>query len=123
VSNLLRDKDKINFIKHKYFGIDNAIKEIYKFFNLNFENQNFSEILAKIFDSFVENLDLSQLTIFAQELGKSSGKNDLKYHENIKNFINKPKIENLIFLHKGFLPKKIRHANLVKKLMKFLVMK
>ncbi len=106
VSNMLRDKDKINFIKHKYFGIDNAIKEIYKNFNLDFENNNFSEISVKIFENFVGNLNLSQLKIFTQELAKSSGKNDLKYCENIKKFVAKPSIENFEFLNNGFFTEK-----------------
>jgi hypothetical protein len=103
---MLRDKDKINFIKNKYFGIDNAIKEIYKNFNLDFENNNFSEISVKIFENFVENLNLSQLKIFTQELAKSSGKNDLKYCENIKKFVAKPSIENFEFLNNGFFTEK-----------------
>jgi ATP-dependent helicase/nuclease subunit A len=106
VSNLLRDKDKINFIKHKYFGIDNAIKEIYKNFNLDFENNNFSEILAKIYNAFIENLNFSQLKFFSLELAKSPGKNDLKYYENIKNFITNPTIEKFNFLYKGFFTEK-----------------
>lgn len=105
VSNLLRDKDKINFIKHKYFGIDNAIKEIYKKFNIDCENKNFLEISLKIFDYFIENLDLLELKIFNQELAKSSGKNDLKNYENIKKFIEKPSIENFEFLNNGFFTK------------------
>jgi ATP-dependent helicase/nuclease subunit A len=105
VSNLLRDKDKINFIKHKYFGIDNAVKEIYKKFNIDSENKNFLEISLKIFDDFIENLNPSQLKIFIQELAKSSGKNDLKYYENIKKFVEKPTIENFEFLNNGFFTK------------------
>jgi ATP-dependent helicase/nuclease subunit A len=105
VSTLLQNKDKINFIKHKYFGIDNAIKEICKKFNLDFANQNFAEIVVKIFNDFVENLDLVQLKIFSQELQKSVGKNDLKNHENIKKFVENSTIENFKFLIAGFFTK------------------
>ncbi len=102
VSNMLQNKDKINFIKHKYCDIDNAIKEICKKFDIYFEDNNFSEISLKIFENFIKNLNLSQLINFTQELAKSSSKNDLKYYENIKKFTEKPIIENFEFLNNGF---------------------
>ena len=105
LSNLLQNKDKINFITHKYFGIKNAIKEMREKFNLNYENNNFLEIYNKIFNDFVENLNLSQLQIFNKKLSESSGKNDLKSFENIKKFIENPKFENFKFIQDGFFTK------------------
>lgn len=88
ITNLLNKKEQINHLKEQFFGIDNAINEIYK--NFSVEKTQTDE---NIFDDFLSKLNRTQNLNLALQLHQSGSKNNIKIAVKIENFFKEPSLD------------------------------
>jgi ATP-dependent helicase/nuclease subunit A len=123
LSGFLSKKEKINFLKDEFFGIENVIAEIYKKFSVspNYKKEDiFGEFLTKI--NFVEILQL------AQELENTELKSNIDLTIAIRSFVNNQNLKSFDDFYSAFFtdknePRKLSKNTASNQLIKDLVEK
>jgi ATP-dependent helicase/nuclease subunit A len=101
ISKMLNEKEKLTFLKIKFFDIDNLVAQIFK--NLGaFEDKN----EEKIFQEFLDNFDISSIKNLLKNLDNASKKTDLSFKNNLEEFLQDLKFEKIFLLNEVFLTKK-----------------
>lgn len=100
VFEIIGKKEKLIYLKDKFFGIDNLIAEIYKNFSISL-----NETSQNIFDKFL--LEINQLEVLklAQKLAESSSSKNKQTSQAIKDFLEKPILENFPIYQEAFFTK------------------
>lgn len=101
VSELLDRKERLNFLKEKFFGIENIVEEIFKNFAIS---KNETE--QQIFTKFLSEINQGEILYLASALEKTGLINNSKIALAIKNFLENPCSENFSNYHQAFFTQK-----------------
>ncbi len=107
VFEVIGKKEKLIYLKEKFFGIDNLILEIYKNFSISPQ-----ETSQNIFNNFLKEIDQLEVLELASSLENSSSIKNQQITKSIKDFLKNPVLENFLIYQEAFFTKDFKNREM-----------